>query len=273
MNREDFEFDRLRLYFGCDYVMKNGIIIRQPTIGEILDCGERKFFTSINTFISNPTSYRLPLWEVGIDWNKISDFDLFCMLYQTIDSGVSQLIFPDTDFSEFKLYGKTVDGQEQEKPEVVLYNGIMEIDSDCYLEFSQYLRIMFGIFPKTEHAKGRATKEALMDEERMKLDNMKKLGTDKYTSTLLPLISSCINHPGFKYNLQELKDIGICQFMDAVERLQVYESTTALLKGMYSGFCDTSKINKNEFNFMRDLSVREPPKIPEADKTKIDNKK
>jgi len=44
--------------------------------------------------------------------------------------------------------------------------------------------------------------------------------------------------------------------MDSVQRLQVYETSTALLKGSYSGFIDTSKINKDEFNFMRDLDSK-----------------
>ena len=72
-------------------------------------------------------------------------------------------------------------------------------------------------------------------------------------SSLLPLISSLINHPGFKYNLEELKQVGICQFYDAIQRLQIYEGTRALLQGSYSGFCDTSKINKEQFNFMRNI--------------------
>jgi len=44
--------------------------------------------------------------------------------------------------------------------------------------------------------------------------------------------------------------------MDSVQRLQIYESSTALMKGMYSGFLDTSKINKEELNFMRDISFK-----------------
>jgi len=44
------------------------------------------------------------------------------------------------------------------------------------------------------------------------------------------------------------------QFMDSVYRLQIYENTVALLRGSMSGFVDTSKINKDEFNFMRDAS-------------------
>ena len=56
---------------------------------------------------------------------------------------------------------------------------------------------------------------------------------DVYKSTLLPLISTCLNHPGFKYKKNELREVGIVEFMDSVQRLQVYESSTALLKGIY----------------------------------------
>ena len=49
-------------------------------------------------------------------------------------------------------------------------------------------------------------------------------------------------------------DVGIVEFMDSVQRLQVYESSRALLAGSYSGFVDTSKIDKSQFDFMRDIS-------------------
>ena len=75
----------------------------------------------------------------------------------------------------------------------------------------------------------------------------------KSKSMLLPLVSSCINHPGFKYKLNELREIGIVQFMDSVQRLQIYESTVAINSGLYSGMCDLSKVDKKLFNFMRDI--------------------
>ena len=73
-------------------------------------------------------------------------------------------------------------------------------------------------------------------------------------SGLLSLVSSCVNHPGFKYKLQELRDVGICEFMDSVQRLQVYESSTALLKGMYSGFISSKDVKPDNYNWMRSLS-------------------
>ena len=79
---------------------------------------------------------------------------------------------------------------------------------------------------------------------------------ESYQSTLLPLISACLNHPGFKYKKNDFREVGIVEFMDSVQRLQIYESSTALMKGMYSGFLDTSKIDKEELNFMRDISFK-----------------
>ena len=67
------------------------------------------------------------------------------------------------------------------------------------------------------------------------------------------MISFYLNHPGSKYKKNELRNVGIVEFYDSVQRLQIYESTHAVINGSYSGFVDTSKIPKNEFNFMRDL--------------------
>lgn len=72
-------------------------------------------------------------------------------------------------------------------------------------------------------------------------------------STLLPLISSCVNHPGFKYKLEELKEVNICQFMDSVNRIQKYEQGTAALKGLYSGMISAKDIPKDLINFMGEI--------------------
>ena len=61
-------------------------------------------------------------------------------------------------------------------------------------------------------------------------------------------------NPGFKYKKTELRNVGIFEFMDSVRRLQVYESTTSLMSGMYSGMLDTSKLKLDkELNWARDM--------------------
>ena len=250
-----FEFDRLKMYFGEPYKVHcdvGEIVISTPTIGDILQFGEKEFYSMLNIFVSNPTSYRLQLWDMGVDWNKISDYELFCMLIKGLDTEATKLLFGDVNFQSFNLYNKKLEDSDEQVLTLYSQEQNIEITEDTYRCIAEYLRLMFNIYPKVEKAKGKATKEAIIDEDRMNLEF--EMGKNKKSkSMLLPLVSSCINHPGFKYKLNELREIGIVQFMDSVQRLQIYESTVAINSGLYSGMCDLSKVDKKLFNFMRDI--------------------
>ena len=244
------EIDKLQLYLGEPFKLNDKILILQPTVGELIRFGEKEAFSVVHIFTANTTSYRMILWDMGVDWCKITDFELFQMLCPTLTQDQTSFLFGDIDFSKLQRYQKQIG----EETSVVLYDPEqdLEIDEDTYKKLAWYIRSMFNIFPKDEFGKGRATKEMLVDEDRINYDKHKN---DPYSSTLLPLISTCLNHPGFKYTKSELVDVGIVEFMDSVQRLQIYESTRALLSGSYSGFVDTSKIPKEQFDFMRNASL------------------
>jgi hypothetical protein len=258
VENKKYTFDKLQMYFGEDYTIKDAtgnpsIIIHQPKIWDIVTFGEKMFYDVLNIFITNPTVYRVPLWKAGIDWTKTSDYELFLRLFlqSNLTLDMSRLIFGELDFTEFNLYKRQneVDGSMVE--DVVLVNQKQQvlIDEDVYTHIACYLRTMFNIFPKVEKAKGRTTKEWMIEEDIQKAKEQKP-----QESMLLPMISFCLNHPGFKYKKEELKNMGIVEFNDSVQRLLVYESTNALMKGIYSGFVDASKISKQEFNFMREIN-------------------
>lgn len=160
-----------------------------------------------------------------------------------------KILFKNIDITDFKLYKEKETEDSEEK--LCLYSPQYDIKlyEEDYMQIAEYIREMLNIHPKVEKAKGKTAKRWMIDEDKM---NALHRG-EKNTSTLLPLVSACVNHPGFKYKLQELREVGIYQFMDAVQRLQIYESSRALLNGSYSGFCDTSKVPQDNFNFMRNI--------------------
>lgn len=249
-----FDFDLLKIYFMRPYELKCGITIQQPTVGQIIDYGEVEFYSMLNVLIGNPTMYRLQLWENGVDWNKVKDYDLFSELITVLDVDSTRILFGDIDFSKFRPYLKQTD--DPEKPEKVLVNSESQImlDEHGYFELADYLRTVFDIWPKIEKTRWRGTKLAIIEEEKVNLAT-KKMEGSKQKSVLFPLISACVNHPGFKYNLKELETVGIYQFMDAVRRIRVYENATAMIHGSACGFGDYSKVDKSLFDFMRDLTV------------------
>lgn len=263
----EFHYDRLKAYFGKPLEVSNGMHVYVPYIGDILDLDDSDitFYQTLYVWIANPTTYRLMLWDNGIDWNKLSNYELFLMLYKTSDPQVTKMLFGDEiNLTKFQIYTKIApddvgdeeDGSDTPEPDIVLYDKDTDIviSSADYEYISEYLKAVFNIYPKVEKAKGRITKESIIEEERMNLVARQRKGEDKPSSTLLPLVSSCLNHPGFKYDLEGLKHVNFVQFMDSVQRLQIYENTTALLKGVTGGFADASKLNKDELNFMRDIA-------------------
>ena len=159
---KESEIDALKLYFGEPFVIQNDIhndiIINQPTIGDIIKNGEKQIYSAVNTLIANPTMYRMQLWDLGVDWNKVSDFSLFCMLAPSVDSESTKLLFGDLNFQLFQLQ------QTQNEDEGVSYylfneEQNVEIDETAYLQMVSYLRAMFNTYPKIEKAKGKSTKE------------------------------------------------------------------------------------------------------------------
>ena len=75
----------------------------------------------------------------------------------------------------------------------------------------------------------------------------------RHQSTLQPLISSLVNHPGFKYDLVGVLSLTFGQIMDAVQRLQIIQTAQSLMQGSMSGFCDTSKVPKQLWDWTRPL--------------------
>ena len=92
------------------------------------------------------------------------------------------------------------------------------------------------------------------DRRQVKIDKEKAdKGKVEEDTSLVSMISAYINHPGTKYKTNELREVGVYEFYDALQRLQIYEQSTALMKGMYGGMIDGSKIKSEEYNFMREI--------------------
>lgn len=248
----EYHFDKLAMYFDKDYFVKD-ICIKMPTIGDILKFGESRFYNTFSPFITNSTSIRVQLWDMEprVDWTKVKDIQVFNMLHlNLLDEEVVHSVFPDITFSDFQLMGLKDDPEK-----LVLYSSSQQIvlTEPEYMEIATYIRTVLNRFPKVEKAKGKTTKQWMIQEDRMKMLNSSKENDEENSSYLLSLVSSCLNHPGFKYKLEDLENMGIYRFMDSVKRIQKYEHSTAVLKGMYSGFVDGSKINPEQYNFMGDV--------------------
>lgn len=251
---EKLDFNPLRMYFGDDYAVNDKIIIHQPSIQDFIDAeNESDIYSVIIPFTANTTAYRLQLWDMGVDWNKISNMELFALLLRTVNFKYSKLIFGNIDFSTFNLYEKQVDNEVV----LTLYSSELdiEINEETMIKMCKYIQYMFNSFPpEEEFTSSKTLKQDLINKDRQKLIQRSKEKGSSSEQSLLSMISFYLNHPGCKYKKNELREVGYFEFMYNIQRLQIYESTRALFGGMYSGMRDLSKVKKDEFNFMRDIS-------------------
>lgn len=235
--------DELQIYRGKDYVINEHIIIHQPTIDEICDWGEEKYFSFVYSFTATPTDRKYQLSLAGVDWNDITDYELFLYSYKTFDKALSGLVFGDLDFQAFNVYKNT------ENEEIFLYNTELDIkfDRSIFELSTDYLRKAHNIIRHDERAMNETTKTVLLEEAKEQYEMNKEKDS---SSILLPLISTMTNMKEFKYGWTDVWDIKINAFMDCVKAVQHIKNAEMLLASGYSGFgIDLKKINKKNLNY------------------------
>ena len=236
--------DELSLYFGDPYVINDYITVYQPTLNDIVEYGEKQYFSMVHTITAIPSDMKAQLYDLGIDWEEISDFELFMMLAPTLSVDTTRIVLGDIDLSKMKPY------KNNQNDQIVLADkdtGII-IDMLIYERIVNYLRKVHGLKKKVEHAGNKYTKKILIEEDRRQIEQNKN---KPYKSFLTPLVSSVKCRMG--YTKDYIRNMGIVEFFDDVSRLQIIVNADALLHGAYGGMIDTKKINKAEFNWMKDL--------------------
>lgn len=238
------EVDELSLYFGEPYVVNDYITITLPKIGEVVKYGERQYYSMIQTITAIPSDMKSQLFDMGLDWTQVEDFQLFMMLAPTLPKDKTYILFGDLDFQAMRPF------QNKQNGAVVLFNPQTNavIDELAYGKMHAYLCSAHNLTKKVEKAANEFTKKFMIEEDRQKIAYNQK---QPYKSFLRPLISAVKCRMG--YTLDYVKNMGLYEFMDDLNRLQVIVNADALLQGSYSGMVDTSKIPKKNFDWCRSI--------------------
>jgi hypothetical protein len=293
MERKWMDFDELLIYKGQDYKISDGITIHQPNLDEISRYGEREYYQMIYSLTSVGADLKWQLSEIGVDYTKISDFELFYgLLIKGYTKEQTSIIFGDLDFTKFESY------INQLNDEIVLAQVVENEKEIKYKEtvikkLNKFQKLLYKIFKlettyEVEKIKIEVEKqEIIMDsytyllivEYLRKMHGLKRnnqlpanestkqiliddakdeylLNKDKeYHSQLLNLISSMVNSEGFKYNHDEVWKLKIYAFMDSVKRISKIKYADLLLQSGYSGYGINFKdIDKKQIDWLGELN-------------------
>lgn len=242
---ELFDVDELKLYFGDDIKIADGIVLKSPTIGQVVDYGEASYFFVMQTLCATPSSMKVQLDDLKLDWMKVSDWQLFIMLCPSLKLEQTSLVLGDLDLSQLKPYSRG------ETEEVVLSNDdhTIVINEVIYNVLVTYLRKMHGFKKQVDKAGNKMTKRVMLNLARQ---DAKMAQNKPYKSFLLPLVSSLQGRQ--KYTKEYIRNMGIFEFMNQISRAQIIVQADAALTGSWSGMVDTKKIPKETFDWMREIS-------------------
>lgn len=279
-----FEVDTAKLYIGQDIQVNNRITIKQPTVDQIIQFGERDYWAAIHNLCASPADLKWQLWEKGIDYTTISDYDLFfdltspvlgsrTRLFQAVleeakerediqvptfteeeraafaKNPLALLIYSNDgeplDLGTFDRY--TVSGTEDK----VLYNKDLDITIDklVFREVVDVVRKIHFLKRNDEMPGNNSTKMILIEDAKDEWE----MNKDKpFSSTIVPLLSAISVKCG-QVGDDRIRHIPIYQFLENVRRMFRIQDASLLLQGAYSGFASLKDVDKDRLDWASEL--------------------
>lgn len=274
-----FEFDELKIYRGKDIQITPKIIVTQPTLSQIEEFGEKRYFNTIYTLTAVGADLKWQLWDLDqIDYTKIEDYDLFINYiskavsskkniyrelmankdeYKDIIDNLSEedisemlknpleLILKDIDLADFDVYNNEENGQ------IILYNQELDITIDrmIYSQIVDVVRKIHGYKRNNQIPANEKTKMDLIDDAR---DEAMMAANKPYKSVLKPLISSLTVKCGMCGD-DRIWDMNINMFLDSIKRASKIQDAELLLQGAYSGFANLKGVDRTRLDWTGDI--------------------
>ncbi|WP_249312018.1 hypothetical protein [Congzhengia minquanensis] len=248
------ENDEFKIYRGYDYKISDHITIHQATLNEICDFGEQDYYNMLYNLTATPQTMKVQLWDMGVDYTKISAWQLFYgMLFKLFPKDKTSILFGNLDFQRFEVIQRKSDDSFFLYQKVETHSGIDEIviDEFTYNIITDYLRQAHYIEKDERVPANETTKMVLIEDAR---EDQEMNRNKKYHSRLKNLVSAMINCEGFKYSHSQVWDMKINAFMDSVRRISKIKNANLLLQSGYSGFgVNLKEINKKQLDWTGEL--------------------
>ena len=274
-----FDVDDLKIYRGSDIRITDKIIVTQPTIDQIVEFGEKRYFSAIHTLTGVGADFKWQLWDYfGIDYTEIEDFELFKKMIFNILSSKKKiykelkehpeqyeehinkmtdedweellinpisLVLKDIDFADFEEY------KSDKNHETILYDKEHDITIDrfVYSRMVDAVRKIHGFKRNNEIPGNEMTKMILIEDAR---DEAMMNSRKEYKSVLKPLISALAVKTG-QFGSDSIWNTKVNMFFDAIKRINKIQDATLLLQGAYSGFASLKGIDKDRLDWAGDI--------------------
>lgn len=213
--------------------------LRIPTVGEILE-NESTYFSLVSIMTSTPFQYMVQLDDLGIDYTKITDYQMFQIFFPVYAKQDISIIFGDLDLSDIGMYhDHSIDLD-------VLYSPSTDtkIDEFVYFNMARCMRQVNLLKYERKKPKGEKNKKYFLEKERRHLKNLEIMRKRKEfeQSELEKLIVALVNNNRFKYDYNSVLTLPIYNFYQSFQQIQHEINFNNVMRGVYAGTIDTNKL-------------------------------
>lgn len=228
-----------------DYNINEKITVHVPTVDEIFEFGDQKYYSIVQTLIATPFDLMVELDDIGIDYETITDYQLFILMMESIavNEDNTSIFFGDLNLKNFQ---ESVNPQNGEK---VLWNkdDDIVIDQMIALEICNAIRKIHFWQAPIGRAGNAEAKRYLIERNRKK---KKRLAKKPYKSFLESMIISLVNTEEFPYNYETVMELSVYKLNASWRQIQKKKHWEQTMNGVYFGTVDTTKINLEKINWL-----------------------
>ena len=227
------------------YRISDAISIYIPTIGEIYDYGETEYYRVVQLLTSVPYDLMVQFDDIGIDYETITEFQLFLMMLESFAMQEKDLSIV---FGDFDVHSLRVAENIKTNERVMLdSNGSVIIDQSIQNQISNVIRKIHFWEKNVKKAGNAEAKKYLIERNRLK---QKRAARKPAPSFLDEGIIKMVNTEEFKYNYEQCMDLSIYKFNASLQQIPKKKNWEQTMTGAYFGTVDLSKLNMEKIHWM-----------------------
>lgn len=266
------------LQSGQDLRITSEISFKHPILQDVIDIdkenlglnSESIYYSMVNVFLTDPYDYMVFLDDRGIDYETVTSFDVFCLLFNDyVDKFQnSTASFPEEKklelfknniyFTSFKFFfgieSFFIAKDSNDEKAIGYEDDKLLMNSYIYDYVSEFIRKINGIqdsekiYPEDEWAK-----QILIEDEREKIKRQakKKINNDEEPNknrlgNLISSITWSCNGGITPFNRNQLHMYDLIDGISRTDKMLNYKNT---MTGYYSGCIEKKNINFNELHW------------------------
>ena len=240
-----------KYYLGAPYHVTETLTVRNPTVKEIIDFDDDKYYSLISMFLSTPYRFMVQLDDIGIDFTKVSDFEFFgVFIFPELQEADSSILFEGSDFKDFNLQSmKSLDNK------LALYNAKTGeyIDEEAFNDMREYIMNINFIQPENRINPGNErTRINLIRKERDKQKRMAKQKKPQNSSSFLYDHISALVWAS-SHTFEQIVDLHIYQFNEGLKRIQKIKGYDQIMNAVGYGNLKLKDVDEDSLNWFGEI--------------------